>query len=48
MPRQRGHFGHGRILPQDNLVQRVAVRADYFVDILGPDQITNLGSGVDT
>ena len=35
-------LGHAGILPQDDLILTVAVRADDFIAVLGPLQVTNL------
>lgn len=39
-------FLHGRVLPEDNLVQGIAVRAYDFWGGLGKDQVTDLTAGV--
>ena len=47
MPRQTDHLLHLRILPDDDLVLGVAVRADDLVAVAAPDQIAHLRSRVD-
>uniref|UniRef100_A0A915KTD0 Uncharacterized protein n=1 Tax=Romanomermis culicivorax TaxID=13658 RepID=A0A915KTD0_ROMCU len=37
-----------RVLPDDDLILRIAMRADQFAGMFRPGDITNLRSGVDT
>lgn len=40
--RQCGDFRHAGVPPDDDLVQRVAVRADDLVDVLRPHEVAHL------
>ena len=42
MPRQRLDFLHARVLPEDDLVERVAVSADNFVRRLREHEVAHL------
>ena len=45
--REAHDLRHAGVLPHDNLVLRVAVRADDLVGVLGPGQVADLRAGVD-
>mmetsp|Transcript_29692 Transcript_29692/g.90301 ORF Transcript_29692/g.90301 Transcript_29692/m.90301 type:complete len:318 (+) Transcript_29692:433-1386(+) len=47
VPRQLGHLDHRRVLPQDELVVRVAVRRDELAVVLRPLKRANLRVRVD-
>ena len=47
MTRQCYNLAHAGISPNHNLVQRISMRADNLVAILGPSQIANLTSSID-
>lgn len=40
--RECGDLRHARVPPHDDLVQRVAVRADDLVDVLRPHEVAHL------
>ena len=44
--RERSEFRHGRIPPNDDLVLRIPVRRDDFIDVLRPDEVAHLTSSV--
>ena len=47
MARQTSYLLHARILPHDDLVLAVSMRADQFITVLAPRQIAHLTSSVD-
>lgn len=42
MSSERGNLVHRRVLPHDNLVERVAMRGNHFIHTGGPHEIANL------
>ena len=39
---QSSYFGHGRITPDNYLIERVSMCANNFIDVFGPHEIANL------
>lgn len=47
VPCEGGQLLHGGVPPHDDLIETVAMSRDDLVDVLGPNEVTHLGSGVD-
>ncbi len=48
MASEGGNFGHGWILPHDDLIETVSVRANHFINVLAPHEVADLATSINT